>query len=161
MIHTKTILIDQGYAQTVADIMALNGARTEVGLPEGGKTSGRFDMQTLIDVAAANEFGSEDGKHPPERSFIRSSTDENRPILFQYAERGVNQIIAGAQTARGLLASLGSHLELMIKAKMQGGPFAPLHRTTVARKGHDMPLVETGQLFETIQHKEVLGGVGA
>jgi hypothetical protein len=28
----------------------------------------------------------------------------------------------------------------------------------VARKGHDMPLVETGQLFESIQRKDTVMG---
>jgi hypothetical protein len=42
----------------------------------------------------------------------------------------------------------------MIINKIIAGPFTPLSPVTIAKKGHAVPLFETGQLMMSIQHKE-------
>jgi len=142
---------DLGYSRIVRELKLLNGSFTKAGLPMDCKTSGKSSSEEVINYAAINEMG--EGKIP-ERSFIRSATDENRKNIFWLSESFVNQIIAGKELVKWGLSGIGDRVVNMIKHKIENGPF----QKNVYKKGHDMPLVETGQLYETIQHKDFLRG---
>lgn len=162
MITARTIEIDRGWAGVESALRRLDGARTKVGLPANGHTSGRYSMAKLAKVAYFNEFGIE----VPERSFIRSATDANRDEVFREAKLAVGRImfeaaktpLAQLSVIRHFVSGVGQFLANRIKKKIQDGPFQELSTRTITKKGHDMPLVETGQLFETIQERTLLRG---
>lgn len=152
--------VDHGYRALKAQLRMLDRSYTKVGLPEGGETHGRLDYEKLVQAAHTNEFGYEPMKIP-ERSFIRSAADENAGEILAWQERSVDKILGLRSTVPAELEAIGESMKVRIQHKIQAGPFAPNADYTVQKKGHDMPLVETGQLFESIQHKEHISGMTA
>jgi hypothetical protein len=103
----------------------------------------------LATYAGANEFGTRDGRIP-ERSFIRSTMDQNRFTLFQQAERFLAQITAGSMDPKQALGLLGEFIRGQIVSKittLQDPPNAP---STIARKGSANPLIDEGRLRQAI-----------
>jgi len=151
-VTTKVVVIDRGWNQIRLQLRLMNGAFTKVGLPEGGKTSGKHSMSELISVGAINEFG--DGNKIPARSFIRSATDENRALIQRLQRVAVGQILSLRVPALVTIGRIGEKVEKMIKAKIRSGAFIRNAPSTVQKKGFDKPLIETSQMVESIQHKE-------
>lgn len=103
----------------------------------------------LATYAGANEFGTRDGRIP-ERSFIRSTMDQNRFALFQQANRYLNQIASGSMDLKTALGLLGEFIRGQIVSKittLQDPPNAP---STIARKGSANPLIDEGRMRQAI-----------
>ena len=130
----------------------MNNSVTLVGFPEDGKTSGKSSMHKVIQYAYAHEMG--DGV--PNRAFLRPGIDENRNTLNRKVFSSVRQITGGFSTVKQELFEIGEKAEKLVKSKIMRGPFTPLADSTVARKGHDQPLIDTKQMINTVQHKEVI-----
>lgn len=106
---------------------------------------------TVAEIAVVNEFGTEDG-HVPARSFVRSTFDEQRDALKETAAELLVDVLFGEKTTRQALGLLGADLAAKIKNKITQGdgvppPNAP---STVAAKGSDRPLVNTGRMLNAI-----------
>lgn len=71
--------IDRGWKRIKREIAKMDSAYVKTGIQQG--TADYKGGVAATTVAMVNEFGSEDG-HIPERSFLRSSFDEN---ATQYA----------------------------------------------------------------------------
>jgi hypothetical protein len=154
--------IDRGYAEILGDLVKLSGTRPRVlvGILQdlGSETTGDGDI-TLAGYAAVNEFGSEDG-HVPERSFLRSTIDENREQYGAELVRAVDELIAGARAGvpgagvRRMEASLGRtgiRVSRDVQKKIREiwtPPNAPL---TLERKyPGNHPLIHTGRMRQAI-----------
>ena len=144
--------IDLGWGKIKSELRRLSRAKVKVGLPEGGTTSGRYDMDKLANVAAENEFGNS-GANLPARPFMRSSFDENINEIKRKSLNAVHSISGAVMTAKEGLDDIGDAVASTIKKKILSGEFAPLSAKTTKRKGHDTILIETGQLISSIQHK--------
>jgi hypothetical protein len=110
---------------------------------------------TLAEVATVHEYGSPSAGIP-ERSFIRSTVDENLPTY--------RQMLAGLRTkifdpksgmeVRQALLILGQKVKLDIQTKIRAGMSPPWADSTrekrIARAGGaiiaETPLIDTGQL---------------
>jgi hypothetical protein len=149
----KTTVIDRGWNKISRELRGSSNSHSKIGLPANGKTSGRYSMPDLIDVAFENEFGN---KKIPERSFIRSAVDENAPAIKAIQAKAVRAVTGGQTTIRQALIGMGEAVEKMIKQKIKTGPFAPNAPLTVKKKGSSQPLIDTGQLINSIQHEEVI-----
>ncbi len=112
---------------------------------------------TLVEVAWFNEFGT---KHIPERSFIRSTTDEQRSQLAQIKKRLAIEITAGRQTVASALAILGEWMQAQIQQKITRLSEPPNAPSTVARKGSRNPLIDTGQLRQSIRYQVTVPNPG-
>ena len=145
----KVVERDLGYNAIKAQLLLMKDSKVEVGLPADGQTSGRYAMSLLITAADDNEFG----KTVPERSFMRSAVDENRLAINEIIESSITNISGGFATVHSTLNHIGLQVQKMIQRKILTGPYTPLHPSTIARKGHALPLVETGQLISSMQYK--------
>lgn len=114
-----------------------------------------FDMVTL---AAVHEFGSP-AAGVPERSFIRRTFEQKRDELAQVCGLLAREIITKGMDPLKALARLGAWGAAEVKKTITQGegvppPNAP---STVAAKGSDRPLVDTGRLVGSINFEVVEG----
>lgn len=109
----------------------------------------------LVMIAATNEFGTNSaGKNKniviPERSFIRSATDEAKDEFRKFLRDGTIKVLKGKMTKRRLIGLLGLLGEKKIKEKITDGPFVPNAPSTIKAKGSSSPLIHHTRLKGSI-----------
>jgi len=95
---------DMGYKALKAAFADLENADVYVGIRQekGDQIHDEESGMTIASIAAAHEFGSEDGKHPPERSFLRSTMDENIDRYQSALADATLKVIEGAKPDKAL-----------------------------------------------------------
>lgn len=86
----------------------------------------------------------------PERSFLRTGHDENIDRIIKQTERALGQVIAGNMSIDDMLDLYGQQMATAIKTYIRDLKKPPNHPYTVEQKGSSNPLVDTGQLIESI-----------
>lgn len=106
------------------------------------------DGTSLAEVAAYNEFGSSD---TPERPFMKQSF-ENHESELQAACDIVNQTISSGGTAEQALNKLGVAAKGLVQEEIVNGGFAPNAESTIAKKGSEQPLIDTGYMRQSVNY---------
>lgn len=153
---------DRGWKRIKAELKRMSGAYTKVGIqadqaPHKGNDG---ELAPMVEIAAAHEFGVPD-KGIPERSFLRAAFDEHKPEIDRLIETGRNQIFTGKSDVRGVLRVVGLFAVAKSKNRITSRIEPALSPATIARKGSDVPLIDTAQLIQSIRSVDVLGGAGA
>lgn len=104
--------------------------------------------QPLAAIAAIHEFGL---GGMPQRSFLRSAFDENKPMINKMGDHIVNSAIKGISTETAL-DQLGNVVQGMVQKKIVDGPFVPNSPATIKRKKSSKPLIDTGHLRQSIRY---------
>lgn len=86
----------------------------------------------------------------PERSFLRSGHDENAERVLNQTERAIGQVLGGKMSVDDMLDLYGQQMSTAIKQYIKKLSSPPNHPYTVEQKGSSNPLVDTGQLIESI-----------
>jgi len=132
---------------------------------------GVFESETEKDgtpmamIASVHEYGAEIRQKRgtliiPERSFLRSwveSASENTNKLMQ---KLYNDVASGKTNVVDAMKKLGAYASSGIRKQILDGDFVPNAPSTIAAKGSDKPLIDTGQLMNSI-HYRVGKGEGA
>jgi hypothetical protein len=118
----------------------------EIAAPEDGK-EGIYDLDEMITIVMAHEFGL----GVPERSFMRAAIDENIVAIEKTKERLFDRVALGKMTADQAMSALGSYAVGIIRKKIIDGPFEKLKEATIKAKGSSKPLVDSGQMKNTVQ----------
>lgn len=162
---------DRGWKRIKRNLLLLDGSFTKVGLPQNGKlksvSGGQIeDMSQLVIVGAVHEFGAtKAGKSRnvviPERSFMRSTFDENVEKLKTVKEKLYDKYLRHQISSLDALGLLGEFMTSKIQLKIKDlrtPPNAPSTIKAKTRAGNigDNPLINFGQLRQSIQHVEVL-----
>jgi hypothetical protein len=96
-------------------------------------------------LAAVHEFGL----GVPQRSFIRGYVHEH--------QKEIQKVIVGAVQSKGpevaALDLVGMYIVGQIQKRMANRIPPPLAPVTIARKGSDVPLIDTGQLRAGVTYK--------
>lgn len=103
----------------------------------------------IVSIAAHHEYGAPRAGIV-ERSYIRSVVRERKAELAALMARVVKMMIQRKITEQKALELIGAWLAGAIKGRIVSGPFAPLKPSTIARKGSATPLIDTGQLKNTV-----------
>ena len=138
---------DIGYAALVAALKEIgrSAAAVYIGLP--GEST---DAETLI-AAASNEFGTDT---IPERSFLRSTVDENAGAYLSDLAEDVVRVAEGrGSNLTTVLKRTGQRASDDVKRKIVSLRSPPNAAATVAKKGSDNPLIDTGRLLQSITYK--------
>ncbi len=90
----------------------------------------------------------------PERSFLRSGHDEKADKILKQAERAIGQVAIGKMSVDTLLDLYGEQFATAIKTYMRDLDSPANHPYTVEQKGTDNPLIQTGNLIESISWKK-------
>lgn len=151
--------IDHGFDAMMDMLEELDGENyVEVGVPEG---SGQYDDgANQVTVATANEFGATI-EHPngatitiPERSFIRSTMDDKDRRFTALLSKFIGEIIDGDMTPDDAMEGLGLDAVAQVKRKIDDLKEPPNAESTIRQKrGSSNPLVDTGNLKQSITHR--------
>lgn len=134
---------DMGLKRILQELNAAKSAFVEVGIPEGAQADG----MTIAEYGAYNEFGT---SKIPERSFMRSTFDENVSRIQQDMQRQYDAVLAGRSTTYRALLTVGLKHSDQIKQKIRSG-IAPANAPeTIARKGSAKTLIDTGAMVQSI-----------
>ena len=154
---------DNGYKNRIAEIAEMNHLFTKVGLPENGDVGeptvagseheSATMLSEIIQVAAVHEFGSP-ARNIPERSFVRTSFDENFQALQEFKKKQAALVIEGKQSALTGITKIGEWLTNKTKLKINSNVPPPLKPLTIARKHSSRTLIDTAQMINSIQHTE-------
>lgn len=108
-----------------------------------------------IALARIHEYGT---PTIPERSFIRSTLFEQKPAIVELIKELKTKIYSGKMTVDKALDIIGLQVQTLIRGKINDGDFQwpPLSPKTIAKKGSDKPLIDTGQLLKSITYKKVI-----
>lgn len=136
------------YRKIIDDIRrALQKARTlKVGFMEDATYP---DGTSVPMIAAINEFGAPSRGQPPRpffRNMIREKRDEWAPALRQLLK-------ANNYDAHEALDQLGEGIAGQLQQSIVEFTDPPLAPSTIARKGFDKPLIDTGQMLRSITHQ--------
>lgn len=120
-----------------------------VGVPKG---AGAYeDGLTIATVAAVNNFGSADGTIPP-RPFLAPAIDKGSPQYRRLAEIMLPKVIAGEMDMSTLLEQMGNLAEGHVKQEITDLRTPPNSKATIAAKGSDNPLIDSGNLRQSIRY---------
>jgi len=117
------------------------GFQTDSGSYENGAT--------LAEVAAYNELGT---SSTPARPFMRKSF-ENHEKELQNACDQVNKTLAKGGTTQQALDELGAFVKGLVQEEIVSGDFAPNADSTIAKKGSDKPLIDTGFMRQSVNYQ--------
>lgn len=119
-----------------------------VGVPEN--KSGRNDGELgNADIAFIHEMG-DPARDLPERSFLRSTMAERRQAYQVLAAKAMRKVLAGDLTVEHALELIGLAAAGDVQETIEQGEFAPLAPETIRRKGSSRPLIDKGQLRQSI-----------
>ena len=131
--------------EVFARLRKLDGLVVRVGVLQPRRVRGN----TIAVVAAAHEFGT---RTVPQRSFIGRTMDTQGPELQRTQEAVIDRVIDGVDPDQAANV-LGLKAASMIRDTIRAGIPPALARSTIAAKGSTLPLVDTGQLLNSITHE--------
>lgn len=141
--------------EELSDVVIKVGVQAKDKTVKRGKGGSiRNTDQPLAAIAAIHEFGL---GGMPQRSFLRSAFDENKPMINKMGDRVVNSAIKGISTETAL-NQLGNVVQGMVQKKIVDGPFVPNSPATIKRKKSSRPLIDTGHLRQSIRYVIEKGG---
>ena len=135
--------VDKGMAKLLLAPNAFGGKTLAVGI---------FDDHELAEIGEAHEFGTRD---IPARPFLRGMFDAN---LTQISKRIGNLAVVAlkGKDIRSELEVMGRWMVKRTKRYIHNeGPnvWPPLEPETIARKGFNAPLIDTGRLRASIDYR--------
>jgi phage gpG-like protein len=152
----KVIDRDRGYKAFMKRLKeAQGGAKriVKVGVfGKAGNAKHTTAKMSNVELAAIHEFGR---GRVPERSFIRSTVDENRPAYESMLRRVAHGVVDGKVTVERGLAIVGEKVRSDIQNKITSNIPPSLNPETIRAKGSSIALVDTGQLLNSITYEVV------
>lgn len=135
-------------------------ARVKIGVQgddalKGKKLSGGGQTEeiNIVSVATFHEFGAEgNGVNIPERSFLRATIDANRSKYQSMLTKGMTDVVDMKLTQEQALNFIGTKVQADVVRRINEGINPPNSPRTVRAKGSSTPLIDTGQLKQSITY---------
>jgi hypothetical protein len=147
--RVRYILDDRKLKEIMKEVQILNNSYTVVGLLEGEPPYP--DGLTVADVGFFNEFGT---KFIPERPWMRGWFDANKPRILKQMKILYQAVVDGRMKAKRALALLGEWVQAELRKSIIDLKSPPNALITILRKKSSNPLVDTGQMLNSVHHKE-------
>ena len=131
-------------------VVAMHGSSVKVGVVQavGGSLVG--DGLTLAGLAAIHEFGTDT---IPERSFIRSGAAQSLSQIRRMLRRMAKRVVRGEARVAEVLKLMGQLAQARMQAIPTSGQLVPNAPATIAKKGSNTPLIDTGHLRQSISYE--------
>lgn len=136
----RVVEVDRGANQIFATIGHIRGKSPRAFVGLYGK---------LAERAWINEFGAPLA-NIPQRSFIRSTYDEELPEMVKIRNRFMEKVITGKLSPKNAIAAIGFYLAEKIQQKIIDLKDPPNAPRTIAKKGFDDPLRETDEMLNNV-----------
>ncbi|MBP6018794.1 MAG: hypothetical protein KA735_04830 [Burkholderiaceae bacterium] len=104
------------------------------------------------ELLAVHEFGSKDGSIP-ERAPVRSSMSKHQDKYVATHAENLRKVVRGEMPFDKSLDLLGLRAAADVQQNIRDGDFKPLKQATINRKGSSTPLIDTGNLRQSITHE--------
>ena len=164
--------IDHGWRDIKREVKKFRNGSTKVGLFSSGSGG---PSSSLAARGAVNEYGAtikvtekmrwwwlfNFGKKLkksfikiPKRPFMRMSFDKNKKEIRKFIKREYYKVLLGRSTAKKSLGRIGEWFAGEIKETIKNGNFKANSNFTKKQKGSSKPLIDTGQMRNSITHKE-------
>lgn len=139
---------DLGFNAIIRELKQLDRKEVNAGIL---KDAGDNEGVPLVNIAMWNEYGT---RRIPSRPFVRIASDENKSKWGDVAAEGVGQIIERRIKWRKCCGMVGERMRDDIK-KVIGDKtkLAPNALSTIRRKGHDKPLIDTGLMKSKVDFR--------
>ena len=140
-----------GYDRAVVSLLRVPNVTLGVGVPDSqhpGPRSSKHPV-TYAKIAEVNEYG-DDGMAIPARPIFGPAMDRNEDSYMD----AIREALDGAVRGEDFEDSLNDLAEQMaddVRSEIESGDFEPLAESTVERKGHDQPWIETNALYDAIE----------
>lgn len=106
----------------------------------------------LATVATVNEYGSADGRIPS-RPFMRTSARRFGKKWLKAFRLRLKEAIVGRRTVVQAASIVGNIARADVQMTITRGPWKPNAPYTIARKGSTRPLIDTGQMRQSIRYE--------
>lgn len=130
----------------------LKGLNVYVGIPAKSNKTHNDDGVTLAELAMVHEFGSPTNEIP-ERSFLRKPFFDKKAEISAFAKNQIALALVGRTTAKEALGLVGERARDIAKMAITEGVEPELKPKTIKRKGSSKPLIDTGQLLNSIDYE--------
>lgn len=134
----------QGLLQRIA---SLGEPEAYVGVPSS--ENARQGVSNNATIAATHELGAP-SRGIPARPFLIPTMKENSTRYKDLMAQGFRSVLAGESTAEEVYEKIGLVASNDVKAYIVSGSFVPLKQSTIDRKGSSKPLIDTGELRNSI-----------
>lgn len=146
--------IDHGWNRIKRELKFMDDSYTKVGIQQGEvHKSERGELSDMVVIAAANEFGT---KTIPPRPFMKNAFDGNQGGIFAVTKKMYSDVVQNKRSVKNALGVMGEFLATKIKTEIRNLKVPPNAPSTVKRKGSANPLIDTGQMVQTVSHVEVV-----
>jgi len=103
-----------------------------------------------VKKAAANEYGT---TKIPARPFMRFTFEKNKSVYERLLTNIVNDIVYDRVDLDYAYNALGERVSRDIKREIKEWKDPPNAASTIAKKGRDDPLVDTGDMMRSVSYK--------
>jgi hypothetical protein len=112
------------------------------------------DKPDLAAIAVWNEYGT---SRIPARPFMRSTLDRRSAAYDRQMEKIFTKVMTGKVNVLTGLATLGKQIAKDISNSIDKWKKPPNAISTIKKKGFNDPLVETGELMNSIEYRVIQG----
>lgn len=138
-----------GTAKVLAAIKGLDGLEGKTGWFE---TARYPDGTAVAYIATVHEFGTPNAR-PPARPFMRPAVQNYGQEWMDTLAQGAKASLNGGPTPEQVLELVTLQAAGNVAEKIQAVTAPPLSPVTIRRKGFDKPLVDTGQMIQSVTGK--------
>lgn len=107
------------------------------------------EMSEVAEIAAFQEFGTQ---HIPARPFFRQAIDNNKDALGVFIKREYDEVLLGVRSVYDGISRIGEWMSAKVKRTITTGDFKPLSPITIARKKSSRPLIDSGQMRQSVTY---------
>lgn len=129
-------------------------SRVKVGLPKGVADG------EVIKIGVWNHFGTKGGASGggwggpiPERPFLSNAMRNNRGNYRSAMRSAAKAVLMGSTTMKSVVSRLGIMAQGDVQKEITAFHSPPNSPVTIALKGSDHPLIDTGRLLASITYK--------
>lgn len=149
MIIVSTVTRDNGLFDRIRNTARRYSAKVEVGYFGNGQHTGKRPI-TLGNLARIHEHGT---RHTPKRPFVAPALAKNRGKYLKLAGESFIPIVRGKKTTNQLWQLVGQEAVKDVQDYMVTATFTSLSPKTIKQKGSSKPLIDTGQLRQSITYR--------
>lgn len=136
-----------GLQGLIDNLSGLDKKEVAIGVPSSGNKIHKDSKINMATLAAIHELGA---KHIPARPFLKKTIQDNAQKYIGLMAEGVKNSIARGEDPNIVYEKIGLIASADVKQYIVSGNFTPLAQSTIDRKGSSKPLIDIGELRNSI-----------
>lgn len=146
----RVTVIDRGFRKIERELHALERRRGQAGVWAGTTYA---DGEDVVNAAVWAEYGT---SNAPSRPFLRHAADNGHDDLIRYTRAQIVALYVSGLSARGVIGNVAGFHSAQQQDAVRNSSWAIRNApATIARKGFDRPLFETGALLGALTYRIV------